>query len=498
MIEDNIPDLYITKIDAVYHRLNGSQSVLKEISDKFTFEVPNYHFIKKKNNMKAWDGKIRLLKGNLIYQGLLKDIIQLCQEKKYTYEYEGEISQFSEYKLDNNTVKTFVDSLNLPKELHGQPFVVRDYQLDTLIKGSRVNQRLFISPTSSGKSLMIYMLTKLFKDKKILITVPTVSLVHQMVSDFKEYGSTEEYYKIYSGQTKTPEERIVVSTWQSIYNLDKKWFKDFDMVIGDEAHLYKAKSLTSIMEKLVNAHIRFGFTGTLDKVQVNEMTLKGLFGPKYVVTTIKELIENKQITNFNIKSVILKYNNEERQKYNSLSYKDELEYIIDHPRRNEFIKNLVMKLKGNSIVFYRFVEKHGKVIYELIKEELPKDRKVFFISGDVSGEERENIRQAVEKEKDCIIVASYGTTSTGVNIRKIDNLIFISPSKSRVKILQSIGRGLRLAKDKVMLTVYDIVDDLTWKTSKSVKMNHTFRHFTERLTIYNEEEFAFKMHTINI
>jgi superfamily II DNA or RNA helicase len=382
--------------------------------------------------------------------------------------------------------------------LHGSPFEVRDYQIDTLIKGSRVNQRLFISPTSSGKSLMIYMFTELFKNKKILIIVPTTTLVHQMESDFKEYGSKENYHKIFSGQEKEPLERITVSTWQSLYNLPKKWFHSFDMVIGDEAHLYKAASLKYIMENLVNAYIRFGFTGTLDGLQVNEMVLRGLFGPLYKVVSIKTLTENKQISKFNIKSVLLKYTNEERQKNNSIGYQDEIDFLVSNQRRNEFIKNLCLKIKGNTILFFQYVEKHGKPLYEMIKKDIGDDRKIFFISGEVDGEERNDIRKIVEKEKDCIIVASYGTTSTGINIRKIENLIFASPSKSRVKVLQSIGRGLRLSKDKEMVTIYDIADDLSWKTKNTIKVNHTFRHFTERMKIYNEEEFEYKMHTINI
>lgn len=490
--------LFIKKIDAVNIQLSAEQSIMKELSDLFTFQVPNFHFMKKRMNRPNWDGKIRLLKGNILYQGLIKDVLEYCEKNNYVYEFTNDVSSETEYKLNSETVKPFIESLNLPKQLHGQPFEVRDYQIDTLIKGSRVNQRLYISPTSSGKSLMIYMFTKLFKDKKILIIVPTTTLVHQMKSDFKEYGSTEEYHQIFSGQEKEPLERVTISTWQSLYNLPRNWFHSFDVVIGDEAHLYKANSLKYIMENLVNAHIRFGFTGTLDGLQVNEMTLRGLFGPIYKVVSIKSLTENKQISSFSIKSVILKYNDFERKQYNSIGYKDEIDFIITHPRRNEFIKNLCYKLKGNTIVFFQFVEKHGKVLYELLKKEIPDNRKVFFISGEIDGEERNDIRNAVEKENDCIIVASYGTTSTGINIRNIHNLVFTSPSKSRVKILQSIGRGLRLAKDKKFVVIYDIVDDLTWKSKSSNKINHTYRHFIERMKIYNEEEFVHKMHTINI
>ena len=338
-------------------------------------------------------------------------------------------------------------------------------------------------------------MTKWFKDKKTLIIVPTTSLIHQLVSDFKEYGSDENYHKIFSGQEKENiNDRIIVSTWQSLYEMPEKWFHKFDMVIGDEAHLYKATSLKYIMENLINCHIRFGFTGTLDESQTNEMVLKGLFGPIYKVISIKNLVENKQISNFQIKCITLKHSKEDRKNLKIKTYQDEIDYLISNEKRNTFIRDLSLKLKGNTIIFYQYVDRHGKILENEISKVISKDRKLFFISGEVDGTERNSMREIIEKEEDCIIVASYGTTSTGINIRKIRNLIFASPSKSKIRVLQSIGRGLRLSKDDSIVTVFDLADMIYGEK----KSNYTLRHLRERINIYNQEEFTYKMYSVDL
>lgn len=484
-MENEMNDVVLQKINSVYVKILAEQNVLRELSDVFTFNVPNFKFMKKKfyNN---WDGKIRLLntRNNLIYQGLVEDIKDFCKVKDYSFEYLK-----SDCENENIDIDLFLKSLKLPEKINNQSFQVRDYQIETLKTAIKTPQRLFLSPTSSGKSLMIYLITKFFSNKKTLIIVPTTTLVHQLESDFKEYGSKEKYHLIYSGKDKNISDRVVISTWQSLYTLDKNWFHQFDMVIGDEAHLYKANSLKYIMENLVNAEYRFGFTGTLDGLFTNEMVLKGLFGPICKVTTIKNLVENKQIADFQIKTILLKYSEEEKKANHKNTYQDEIEFLVNNEKRNQFITDLSIKTKGNTILFFQYVEKHGKVLYELIKNKLDSSRKLFFISGEIDGEERNKIREIVEKENDCIIVASYGTSSTGISIRKIRNLIFASPSKSRVKVLQSIGRGLRLSNDPSTVTIFDIADDISYKS----KENHTLRHLKKRIEIYNEENFNFKL-----
>ena len=371
----------------------------------------------------------------------------------------------------------------------------RDYQLEAFVYAVRNRRALLLSPTASGKSFIIYLLTRYY-NARTLIIVPTTSLVSQLASDFADYGFESDRYvhRIFSGQDKQTDKPIVISTWQSIYKLDKKYFEQFDVVIGDEAHLFKANSLSSIMSKLHNCRFRFGFTGTLDGTQTHRLVLEGLFGVVKKVTTTAELIEQKHLADFSIKAIVLKYPDDTKKLLKDASYQDEIDFIVRNESRNRFIKNLALSLdNGNTLLLFQYVEKHGKVLYNMIKNDAG-DRKVFFVSGEVEGEEREQIRKIVETEQDAIIVASYGTFSTGVNIRNLHNIIFSSPSKSRIRNLQSIGRGLRMSDTKTSSTLYDIADDLSWKSKK----NHTLLHFIERINIYNEEKFVYKIYTVGL
>lgn len=344
---------------------------------------------------------------------------------------------------------------------------------------------------NSGKSLIIYLLTR-FYDTKTLIIVPTTSLVSQMASDFESYGYKDKIHKIYSGQEKDDHEaKVIVSTWQSIFKLPKSWFDKFNVVIGDEAHLFTAKSLTSIMEKLSNCKYRFGFTGTLDNSECHKLILEGNFGIVKKVTTTSELMEKGHVADLKIKSIILDYSDEEKKLAKNFNYQDEMNFIVSHKKRNKFIQKLVTVLNGNTLVLFQYVEKHGKELKQLLEKT---KKKVYYIDGSVSGEIREDIRTIVENDQNSIIVASYGTLSTGVSIKNLHNIIFASPSKSKIRNLQSIGRGLRTSNLKTLCTLYDIADDLSWKSRR----NYTLLHFNERIKIYAEENFEYRITRIKL
>jgi superfamily II DNA or RNA helicase len=340
---------------------------------------------------------------------------------------------------------------------------------------------------------MIYSLVRYYVDKgqKILLVVPTTSLVEQMYKDFRDYGWDSESYchRIYAGKEKTSEYPVTITTWQSVYKLERNFFEDYNVVIGDEAHLFKSKSLVSIMTKLHHAKYRFGFTGTLDGTQTHKWVLEGLFGPSYKVTRTDELMKEGHLSKLDIQCLVLKHPS---QKFET--YEDELQYIINHEQRNKFISNLTLDLKGNSLVLFSRVETHGAVLYDLINKNKRGDRKVFFVHGGVDTEERELIREITEQEKNAIIVASYGTFSTGINIKNLHNIIFASPSKSRIRNLQSIGRVLRKGANKVKAILYDIADDCSYRSRK----NYTLNHLIERIKIYNEENFNYEIITIQL
>jgi superfamily II DNA or RNA helicase len=474
--------LKVEKIDEVYNKIYCDPGIGFELNEYFTFEVPGAKFMPAVRN-KFWDGKIRLFNTMtcLIYGGLNKYVEEFARTRGYDIEY---ISDFSAEEFSVKEAVDFINDLQIPTK-----FSQRDYQIEAFVHAVRHRRSLLLSPTASGKSFIIYLLTRYY-DTKTLIIVPTTSLVHQLASDFEEYGYTGSIHKIQAGVDKNVDRKITISTWQSIYKLDKSWFKQSNLVIGDEAHLFKAKSLSTIMCNLQACRYRFGFTGTLDGTQTHKLVLEGLFGPVKQVTTTAKLIEEKHLSNFQIKAIILKYPDSERQV--NRKYQDELDYLVRNTARNRFIGNLALSLEGNTLLLFQFVDKHGKALNDLIKSST--NRPVFFVHGGVDGDEREEIRRIVEQESDAIIIASSGTFSTGVNIPSLRNIIFGSPSKSKIRNLQSIGRVLRKSNNKDSATLYDIADDLSWKTRK----NYTLLHFVERMKIYNEEQFDYKIYPVNL
>ena len=483
-------DVRILKKNEIYIKLKCEPHILYELQRYFTFEVPGAKFMPQMRS-KHWDGQIRLLSVHTgeIYVGLLDKVIDKLKLHGYTYEFENNKYYGLPFEINEEItkegVKDYMASICT--------FTPRPYQIEGVTDALKYNRRLLISPTASGKSLMIYSIVRYYVDKgqKILLVVPTTSLVEQMYKDFSEYGWDSDSYchKIYSGREKYHDLPVTITTWQSIYKLDRKFFEQFGVVIGDEAHLFKSKSLISIMSKLHHAKYRFGFTGTLDGTQTHKWVLEGLFGPSYKVTKTAELMKTGHVSQLDINCIVLKH---PPQKFEV--FEDEVQFIITHDRRNNFIKNLVSKLDGNTLVLFSRIEAHGEPLFNLINNNVSEGRKVFFVHGGVDTDERERIRAITESEKDAVIVASYGVFSTGINIKNLHNVIFASPSKSRIRNLQSIGRVLRKGKDKEKATLYDIADDCTYNSRK----NYTLNHFIERVKIYNEESFNYDIVTVNL
>ncbi len=445
---------------------------------------------------RLWDGKIRLFNQitGEISAGLFPQILSFAESR----EYEVEIME-SDYgspnegnKINPEFMMKFIDALKLP-------FKIRDYQFDAVCTGIQKKNTILLSPTGSGKSLIIYVLMRYMLtsfDNDVLIIVPTTSLVEQMYNDFKTYGYNVEAHchRIYSGKDKNTNKRVIISTWQSIYRFLPEWFSRFGTVFGDECHGFKSKSLTTIMNKCIEAEYRFGTTGTLDGALTHELVLQGLFGKVHRVTSTRELQDNDTLAKLTIRRIILDHGENIKKDFGKKTYQEEIEFIVTNNKRNTFIKNLTLDLKGNTLVLYNYVEKHGKPLYNLIKDEVEESRKTFFVSGETAATDREAIRAIVEKQKNSITVASLGTFSTGINIRNLHNIVFASPSKSQIRVLQSIGRGLRKTDDNKDATLYDIIDDITWKTKK----NFGILHADERLRIYGREKFNHKTYRVNL
>lgn len=360
---------------------------------------------------------------------------------------------------------------------------------------------------NSGKSLILYTICRYLNEKNLkgLIVVPNITLIHQLYSDFQDYSelngwSTEDnVHKIYSGQDKSSEKGIYLSTWQSLMHIkktmnEKQYFDQFDFVLVDECHGIKGNELSSILEKCTNAQYRIGLTGTTGNCKANINTIIGLTGSINKLNTTKELIEKNEVSNFNIKCLILDHDIETKKLLKKSKYHDEIKFLTENTKRNVFIKNLALSMESNSLLLFNFID-HGKLLYEMIKTSKHiGDRNVYLIYGEIDGEERERIRNIIETEKNAIILASVQTTGTGVSIKNLHNIVFCQGTKSSIRLLQAIGRAIRLHDSKEKATIYDIVDDLSILKHK----NFSIQHFLERVKIYNEQQFNYKLIKIPI
>ena len=486
-------NLILTKKNDIHLVVDADEDVRRDLGEHFTFSVPGFKFMPAYRS-RHWDGKIRLFSytNGQIYTGLYPYILNWCKEN------DVEVVDRTDIKdalVDDKLVDSFIKKLKIP-------FEVRDYQKSAFIYSMVKSRCLMLSPTASGKSLIIYLMVRFNlirlkeeKNDKILIVVPTTSLVEQLYKDFKDYGydSDKHVHRIYEGHSKDTNKKVVISTWQSIYTQPKKYFSQFDMIIGDEAHLFKAMSLTKIMTRMTKCKYRVGLTGTLDGTKTHKLVLEGLFGTVNKVVSTTELMEKGKLSDLKIFCLVLQHDKTARDFLKDKNYQEEMDYLVSNEKRNKYIRNLASSLNGNTLCLFQYVEKHGKNLYETIRERAT-DKQVFYVYGGVEAEEREKIREITEESDNAIIVASYGTFSTGINIRNLHNIIFASPSKSRIRNLQSIGRGLRLKDNNSEATLYDIADDITYNG----KENYTLAHFRERINIYNEEDFNYEIHNVDL
>ena len=497
--------IYFEKISEVYFRVYGEPDEEQNLSDFFKFRVPGYQFTPQ-YKARLWDGYIRLydLHRKTLYAGLHNYLLEFAERNQTKIQFipnKDFTTPQRIHEVSQEQIKQFFGILN--PHSRGNQIQIRDYQLDAVQKSINEERTLLLSPTASGKSLIIYGLLRwhLNAKRKSIIIVPTTSLVEQLYSDFDEYSSQDNSFnvktdcqKLYSGFTREFTSNVLITTWQSIYKQPRGWFDQFDVVFGDEAHQFKAKSLCTVMEKMQNIRYRIGTTGTLDGKQVHRLVLEGLFGPVYKVTTTKELMESNHLANLNIQCILLQYSEEVRKARKNNTYQEEMDWIVLNDSRNKFIRNLALATTGNTLVLFQYVEKHGKELYGQIIQKAKEGRKVFFVYGGTDTEQREDIRHITEEENDAIIVASYGTFSTGINIPSLENIIFASPTKSKIRNLQSIGRGLRLKNGKTECKLFDIADDLHWKMWK----NHTLNHFLERVKTYSEEKFTYTVSEVKL
>ena len=477
-----MPDIVLEKLNDVHVRVHAERAILQEMHEYFSFFAPKYRFHPKYKN-KLWSGKIYLLnlQTQKIYLGLIPRIIAFAEINNYTIELDGLLQITGHVKVDEILLKNLL-------------FKAREYQIRAVEFALSHKRCLLESPTGSGKSFTLYLIARTLQ-LRTLIIVPTISLVHQLESNFIEYDTEYDgkVHKIVAGVSKQTSKNIVISTYQSLTNQDQTYFNSFDVIIVDEAHSAIAATITSIMEKATKVAYRIGTTGTLTNrdATVNLLVLEGLFGKVLNVASIKELTDQKYLSPLKIEILILKYEKEYIKSLGKMTYQEEVIWMINNDKRNNIIANLAINLKGNTIVLFHR-KSHGKDLFNKISGKNSK-KDVYFIEGATVGEEREAIRNIVNQGDNKILVASYGTMSVGSDIVNLYNVIFAFSFKGSIRNIQSIGRVLRPVEGKVA-TLYDIVDDL----STGKRRNYSVQHFQERMKIYNEQEFAFKVHQIEI
>jgi superfamily II DNA or RNA helicase len=486
-------NLFVSKKNEAFVQISTDFAIAQELSEYFAFFVPGYQY-QPLFKSGTWDGKVRLFdrRYNSLPSGLIGYLQKFAQDRAYTISIDDAVLLTTNYSIAE--AQDFAQSLKLPHVPH-------DYQIEAFVKAIRYRRLLIVSPTASGKSLLIYIIVRQLQQnhQRGVLIVPTTSLVEQMFSDFKSYGWDSDKYvhRLYEGKDKVIHQFLTVSTYQSLYLQHKKnpeYLSQFDFVIGDEAHQFKAKTLSTVMANLKNADVRIGTTGTLDGTKTHKLVLEGHFGPEFAAVTTKQLMDSGKLATLKIKCLILKYPEAICQTLRKSTYQEEYDAVVHDVSRAKFIRNLALSLHGNTLILFQLVQKHGKPMYQAIRDGVKDGRSVFFVSGDTETMVREEIRGLTEESENAIIVASYGTFSTGINIKKLHNVIFAAPSKSRIRNLQSIGRGLRNADGKTHATLFDIVDDLRIGKHE----NFLLKHFIHRAEIYNSEKLPFKQYLVDL
>ncbi len=482
----------VKKLDESFLRLECDTDIAYELSEAFTFEVPGAKYTPL-YKAGVWDGRLKIfnLGKRTLPFGLLTELKKFGQERNY----EIVVEDF-EYTTNITLLEVEEYCISLQLEKRVPPISIRDYQVNAVYQALKNKRGILLAATGSGKSMVLYTICRYLTEVlnlRVLIIVPTVGLTTQLKSDFADYAHTtgwdadKNIHCIYAGVDKAVSKPITISTFQSIYKMPPAWLNQFGAIIGDEAHKVIAKTITGIYEKATKVEYKLGCTGTLHSMKCDILVMKGITGEIYEIATTSTLIDNKQLVPLEIKALILNYPESICKAFKGSDYDTEIKYIVSNPKRNNFIANLALKCPGTVLVLFRFVDAQGMPLFKILSEKA-NDRQIHYVDGTVSMDTRETIRVDAN-DSDDIIVASYPTFATGINLPAISSIIFASPVKSPITILQSVGRGLRLAPGKKKCTLYDLSDNITYKR----KPNITYRHLGERLKTYTLSNFSFNI-----
>ena len=456
---------------------------------------------------KVWDGTISFIKRNKIPAGLWKEVVDVCKQYDLPLGING-VTDIFDKEINEKGFRLWVSDF-FDKHPDFKP---REYQIDAAFKILKYRRCLAELATSAGKTLISFMivayLMEVLGKKRILIVVPNVQLVVQGTGDFEQYNYQSRVplriQQIYAGAKIRKSSNIVIGTFQSLVKKDVEYFEQFDAVMVDETHKAKAVSIQKIMDKCWHCDYRFGLSGTIPKRgTVDRLTLMSAMGPLVIQIKAAQLQEEGFISNCKVIQLQLEYGTEEQKDafwQLSRNYKDrqnlfnlEQNFINQSDKRLDFISKVIGKANTNSLVLFHKIA-YGEKIYNKLRETT--DKKIYYVDGSINKDIREEFKHRMENNEDVIIVASYGTFSTGISIKNIHNIFFTESFKSEVIIRQSIGRGLRKHHSKSHVKIYDFVDDFRYTNEGSEWLNYVYRHGIVRRKIYKEEKFPCEVQSI--
>tara|TARA_A100001037_G_scaffold303591_1_gene337985 strand:- start:5589 stop:7088 length:1500 start_codon:yes stop_codon:yes gene_type:complete len=448
----------------------------------------------------VWDGYVSYFKDNKwIPSGLWRYVYNVCKEYRFELNINGVTSLF-----DRNITSEWFEKWALAF-FEGSSITPRDYQIEAAYNILKFRKCLSELATSAGKTLISFLTVAYLLERghaqKILFIVPNVSLVVQATEDFMDYNFANrvniKIQQIYSGQKIRPARNVIIGTYQSLVKKEKAYFEQFDAVIVDECHKMKSQSIKTILQKCVNAEYRYGLSGTIPKDgTLDRLTLMAYTGPLISEVNAHFLQQEGYIAKCLVKVIEMDYAPDSAKTafaelaLNKYENKDvfqlEQNYIINSDARLNFICKVISKIPRNSLVLFHRIE-HGKKIYDKLRQESGK--MVYYVDGGIDKDVREEYKKKMEAGDEVVIVASYGTFSTGISIKKIHNIFFTESFKSEVIIRQSIGRGLRQHHSKDKVLIVDFVDNL--KTEEWT--NYLMKHSKARQSIYKEQKFDYEV-----
>jgi len=435
-----------------------------------------------------WDGKKRFYETKLVKTGGLFFII----EKGFLQRLLDNIT-FDEIELDEIIEVDYMEYLK--RVLPELPFKPYKHQLKAFVQMVN-NKRYFASMcTSSGKSLVAYLTLRYFWEhhKKSVLIVPVVSLTEQMFNDFKEYNAPDDFLndiKLIGGDNidKNLTHNIIIGTYQSLIKVTHQ-MDSYDIILNDETHLASSDSLQKILQMPFS--IKLGMTGSVPIIEVDLLSIIQIFGEPDFIIRARELMDMGLLTDSYIVPMFLNYPKTANKlgMKSGMKYQDEVKFIKENPLRIEFNRKFLGALKGLTVALYAHTEQ-GERTYESLTGEKPKyndfermkELGVFFVSGKTRSKIREQIRQYTNNIHQGIIIANYKVFSTGINLPNINNIVFLSSTKSFVTVLQSLGRVFRLKQGKTKAMIYDLIDVFPYK-----KDNYSLNHFWQREGYYHQE-----------